>query len=118
MAKTTQQVDSDGNPIKGKPDYSNLHSVSDVIKAKDVGEINYRLEDVQNRPLILSEASIEVGTYGSYARIIFYDPATEEEKVVTSGTTIILAQIGGLINNNALPCRCTVRKLGKSWTLS
>lgn len=117
MAKNSNQTDENGNPLHSAPDYSQLKSVSDIIPAKQAGLITYKLEDVQNRNLILEDATIEAGTFGAYAQMTIFDPAINDYKTVTSGSSMILTQVSALINGNALPCRLVIRKLGKTWVL-
>ena len=117
MAKNGKSVDENGNPIPDGNDYSHLPSVSDVLAPKDAGEITYKLEDVQNRQLVIVDATLEAGTYGSYASILTFDPATKQEKRVTSGSTMIMTQVSALINAGAIPCRVKIMKLGKTWCL-
>jgi len=117
MAKRDIPTDENGQPINGAHDYSNLPSVSDIITAQSAGVIKYKLDDIQNRNLVIVEATIEAGTFGSYAQLVIFDPATKEEKVVTNGSTLIMTQVSALINQNAIPCRVIARKLGSTWTL-
>jgi hypothetical protein len=118
MAKDKTQYDAEGNPVHNVNDFSHLKSVSDILNPKAAGEIVYKLEDVQNRKFVISDASIEAGTFGSYAKLVLYDPATQEEKTVTSGATLIMTQVSALINAQALPCLVVIRKMGKTWTLN
>ncbi len=118
MAKNKDQYDTEGNPLDQGDFYSNLKSVSDILNPKQAGEIVYKLEDVQNRKYVISDASIEAGTYGSYAKLVLFDPATREEKTVTNGSTLIMTQVSALINAQALPCLVVIRKMGKTWTLN
>ena len=108
MAKNEQPTDDQ---------FSNLPNVSDIINPADAGEIIHKMEDVQNRQLILVEAGLEVGTFGTYAKMRMYDPATKVSKIVTNGSTLIMTQISALLAANAIPCKVKVMKDGKTWTL-
>lgn len=105
-----------GFPLEGY-DLNNLPSVSHIIKAKDAGEIIYKVEDVANRNLVLVSASLEVGNFGTYAKMTVFDPATKEEKIVTSGSALIMTQANTLIVNNVFPCRVRFTKQGKTWIM-